>query len=82
MPPVGMKIHEDFDVSDIQERLKYFDLDDVVQYRLEMVEGNGFYRVTIKNLPKAKGNIRGYIKFKTNYAEKPEISIYVRGRFN
>ncbi len=61
---------------------KYFDLDDVVQYRLEMVEGNGFYRVTIKNLPKAKGNIRGYIKFKTNYAEKPEISIYVRGRFN
>jgi hypothetical protein len=43
MPPVGMKIHEDFDVSDIQERLKYFDFDDVKKLVNQAIKYLHFY---------------------------------------
>lgn len=41
--PAGMKIHEDFDVSDMQERLKYFDLDDVKKMVKQAIQYLHFY---------------------------------------
>jgi hypothetical protein len=61
---------------------KYFDLNDIVEYNLEIVEENRLYKVLIQNLPDKSGYFKGYLKLKTNYPEKPEISIVVRSRFH
>ncbi len=61
--------------------VKYFDLKGIVEYNIETIEEGKKYRVSVQNAPDANANFRGYLKFKTNYPEKPELSIYIRGRF-
>ena len=60
---------------------KYFDLTDIVEYSLDTIEENRSYMVSIKNIPGASDSFKGYLRLKTNYPEKPEIKIYVRGIF-
>lgn len=60
---------------------KYFDLTGIVEYSLEMVEENKLYKVSFQNIPGTSDNFKGHLKFKTNYPEKREISLNIRGRF-
>ena len=58
-----------------------FDLKGKVTYEMEEVEEGKVYRVHLKNVPGPAETYRGQLKLKTNYSEKPELIIMVRGRF-
>ncbi len=53
-------------------------LDKKASYRLETVEEGRHYRLKISNNTKL-GNYRGYITLHTDLAEKPELTIWVKG---
>jgi hypothetical protein len=58
-----------------------FDLDNKVQYRIEpILEGKNF-KVVFTNIPGSPETYQGFLKLKTNYAERPEITIPIRGKF-
>ena len=59
----------------------YFDLIKIVEYSIETVEENKIYKLSFHNLPGADKKFKGKLKLKTNYPEKPEILINIRGRF-
>ena len=59
----------------------FFDLGDKVTYRIEDVEKGRVYRIHLSNIPGTLNYYRGMLKLKTNYSIKPEIVIWVRGRF-
>ena len=59
-----------------------FDLSDKVAYRIEDVEKDRIYRIHLSNIPGTLNYYRGRLKLKTNYSMKPEIVIWVRGRFS
>ena len=59
-----------------------FDLADKVTYRIEDVEKDRIYRIHFSNIPGTLNYYRGMLKLKTNYSIKPEIVIWVRGRFS
>ena len=58
-----------------------FDLDKKVQYRIEPVQEGKNFRIVFTNIPGSAENYRGFLKLKTNYTEKPEIMIPIRGKF-
>jgi hypothetical protein len=58
-----------------------FDLQGKVTYEMEEVEAGKVYRVHLKNVPGPAETYRGQLKLKTNYSERPELIIMVRGRF-
>ena len=58
-----------------------FDLSEHVTYRIEEVEKDRVYRIHFTNIPGTLNYYRGTLKLKTNYSIKPEIVIWVRGRF-
>lgn len=59
-----------------------FDLEGKVLYEMEEVEEGRVYRIHLKNVPGPAQTYRGYMKLRTNYSERPELMIMVRGRFN
>ena len=58
-----------------------FTLDKKVTYVLETLKKDKEYRIRFKSVPGIKENYRGLLKLKTNYSEKPEITIAIYGRF-
>lgn len=58
-----------------------FDLKDKVVYTLEEVEPGKVYRVHFSNVPDLAGIAFGQLRLRTNYPEKPEVSIRIRCRF-
>ena len=56
----------------------YFNLGKKVTYRIEEVESGRIFRVHFTSTPGPAGNYRGILKLKTNYPEKPEITIRIR----
>lgn len=58
-----------------------FDLGDKVDYRIEEVEAGSMYRIHFSNIPGPAGRFHGLFTLETNYAEKPELTIRIRGRF-
>lgn len=58
-----------------------FDLERKIAYRMEEVQRGKLYRVYFANRPGPAEFYRGVLKLKTNYPEKPEITIRIRGRF-
>jgi hypothetical protein len=50
-------------------------------YEIEEVEQGRKFQIHFSSVPGAPGTYRGYLKLKTNYREKPEVTIRVRGRF-
>jgi len=48
-----------------------------VTYRIEEVEPGRIFRVHFTSIPGPSGNYRGILKLKTNYPEKPEITIRI-----
>ena len=59
----------------------YFDLSSKVIYRMEEVETGKTFLIHFTNIPGMAETYRGYLKLKTNYPKKPEISIPIKGKF-
>lgn len=58
-----------------------FNLDDKLKYRLEEIENGRRFRVRFESIPGITENFRGFLKLRTNYREKPDVTIYIWGRF-
>ncbi|HOP47427.1 MAG TPA: hypothetical protein PK874_07170 [Desulfobacteraceae bacterium] len=58
-----------------------FNLEDKLNYKLEEIEKGRRFKVFFKNIPGPAEDYRGFLKFSTNYPEKPLISIFIIGRF-
>jgi hypothetical protein len=54
---------------------------DKLKYAIETVQKDKEYRVKFISIPGIKENYRGVLKLKTNYPEKPEITLVIHGRF-
>ncbi len=57
-----------------------FTLGDKVSYRIDELEKGKKFRLTFTSQSISPGSYYGYLKLKTNYQEKPEITIRIRGR--
>jgi len=58
-----------------------FTLSGKVTYSLSEIEKEKRYRVTLQDVSGKRENYRGFLKLKTNFAEKPEVTIWIIGRF-
>ena len=58
-----------------------FSLDDKVTYTIEEIEKDRKFRIRFKSIPGPPKTYTGFLKLKTNYPEKPEITVRIRGRF-
>jgi len=58
-----------------------YTLDKKVNFSLEEVTQGKHYRVIFKSIPNVGNYYQGLLKLRTSYSEKPELVIYVRGRF-
>jgi len=58
-----------------------FDLADRISYSIKETEQGRHFLVRLTSIPGTAGRFHGVLKLKTNYPEKPEITIYIRGRF-
>jgi hypothetical protein len=54
---------------------------DKLKYTIETVQKGKKYNIRFASIPGIKENFRGVLKLKTNYPEKPEISVVINGRF-
>ncbi len=59
-----------------------FTLSGKVTYSISEIEKERRYKVTFQNVPGQRENFRGYLKLKTQVAEKPEITLWIVGRFD
>lgn len=60
--------------------LEQYTLGEKVSYELRELEKGKKFRVTFTNKNTSPGSYYGYLRLKTNYQEKPEITIRIRGR--
>jgi hypothetical protein len=58
-----------------------YTLDKKVKFNIEEVSKGKHYRVTFTSIPNVGNYYQGLLKFRTSYPEKPELVIYVRGKF-
>jgi len=58
-----------------------FTLDKKAKFNIEEVIKGKHFRVTFTSIPNVGNSYRGLLKLKTNYPEKPELVIYVMGKF-
>jgi hypothetical protein len=58
-----------------------FNLDGIFSYTLIEIEQGRKFHIRFENISEEPGNHSGFLKLKTNYSEKPEITIKVKGRF-
>jgi hypothetical protein len=58
-----------------------FTLSGKVTYSLSEVEKEKRYRVTFQNIAGIRESYRGFLKLKTNFPEKPEVTLWIVGRF-
>lgn len=61
--------------------LSHFNLSNKVDYRIEEVEAGREFRIHFTSIPDNVGIYRGFLKLKTNYPERPEITIWIKGKF-
>ncbi|MDY7036881.1 MAG: hypothetical protein SV375_12055 [Thermodesulfobacteriota bacterium] len=59
----------------------HFNLNNKVSYRIEEVEPGRLFLIHFTNIPGPTEIFHGILKLKTNYPEKPEINISIRGKF-
>ena len=57
-----------------------FNLSDKLSYTIEEIEKGKKYRIRFKSIPGPPQTYTGFLKLKTNYTEKPEITVRIRGR--
>jgi hypothetical protein len=58
-----------------------FSLNHRVKYSIEELSPGKHYRVSFTSIPNVGNHYQGTLRLKTNYPEKPELLIFVRGRF-
>jgi len=58
-----------------------FNLEGKVKYTIEEIEKGRRFKVRFTTIPSSSQTYRGFLKLKTNYPQKPEITIRIRGRF-
>jgi hypothetical protein len=58
-----------------------FNLDRWLNYSIEEIEEGKVYQVRFTTIPNSIAYYRGYLRLRTNYPERPEIFIGIRGRF-
>jgi hypothetical protein len=58
-----------------------FDLEEKLTYTVDEIEKDRRFNVRFTTIPGPPGTYRGSLEFKTNYPEKPEITINIRGQF-
>jgi hypothetical protein len=58
-----------------------FTLSGKVTYSISEIEKEKRYRVTFQNVARKGESYRGFLKLKTNFAEKPEVTLWIIGRF-
>ena len=58
-----------------------YTLDKKVKFNIEEVSQGKHYRVTFTSIPNVGNYYQGLLKLRTSYPEKPELVIYVRGKF-
>ena len=54
-----------------------FSLSEKVTYRIEELEPGRAFRIHFTTIPGKVGTYRGVLKLKTNYPEKPEVTIWI-----
>jgi hypothetical protein len=59
-----------------------FNLEQKVSFKVEEIEKGRKYHVRFESIPGSPQTYQGFLKIKTNYAEKPEMTIWIRGRLN
>ncbi len=57
-----------------------FNLADKLSYAIEEIEKDKKFRIRFKSIPGPPQTYAGFLKLKTNYPEKPEIVVRIRGR--
>jgi hypothetical protein len=57
-----------------------FTLTEKLTYTIEEVEKDRRFRIRFTTIPGPHQTYRGFLKLKTNYPEKPEITVWIRGR--
>lgn len=57
-----------------------FTLSEKLTYTMEEIEKGRRFRIRFTSIPGPHQTYRGFLKLKTNYPEKPEITLWVRGR--
>ena len=57
-----------------------FTLSEKLTYTLEEIEKGQRFRIRFTSIPGPHETYRGFLKLKTNYPEKPEITLWIRGR--
>lgn len=58
----------------------HFNLDEKVVYKIEEIEKGKKFNIRFKTLPSPPQAYRGFLRLKTNYPEKPELTIWIRVR--
>ncbi len=58
-----------------------FDLEGKATYRIEEIERGKRFVVYVSNIPGAGDSFSGSLGLRTNYDEKPDITIRIRGSF-
>ena len=58
-----------------------FNLGEKLTYTLVETEKGKRFQIHFKSIPGQAQTYQGYLKLKTNYAEKPELTIRIRGGF-
>jgi hypothetical protein len=58
-----------------------FTLPGKVTYSLAELEKEKRYQVTFRSVAAKGENFRGFLKLKTNFAEKPDVTLWIIGRF-
>ncbi|MBN2034673.1 MAG: DUF1573 domain-containing protein [Deltaproteobacteria bacterium] len=58
-----------------------FNLNQRLKYSIEELSPGEHYRIHFTSIPNTAENYRGRLLLKTNYPEKPQLSIPVRGHF-
>ena len=57
-----------------------FNLEGKIVYQLEEVEKGRRFRIHFKTMPSPPQSFHGFLKFKTNYPEKPIVTIWIKGK--
>jgi hypothetical protein len=58
-----------------------YTLDRKVKFNIEEISRGKQYRVTFTSIPNVGNYYQGILKLRTSYPEKPELVIFVRGKF-
>jgi len=59
-----------------------FNLENQLTYTLEELEKGKRFRIVFQSIPGRPQTYQGYLKLKTNYPERPLITIRIRGRIH